>query len=160
SFGSLLVAAALVGIGSSGFYPQASRVARLASGGPHGLAQSLFPTRGHARSAPGPLLAARLLLPPGPGRTAGVFLVALAGVVLLWRVGAWYRRTERAAASRSRMVLSRPAWPSRSVRRALAVLVALVFSKYVYLTSLTTYLTFYLMHRFGVSVERAQVHLF
>ena len=160
SFAGLLVSSALVGVGSSVFHPESSRVARLASGGQHGLAQSLFQTGGNAGSALGPLLAAVVVVPRGQSSIAWFSAVAALGVVLLWRVGVWYRHTDSARVGATRAPLAAPVWPSRPVRRSLAVLVALVFSKYVYLSSLTTYLTFYLMHRFGVSLERAEVHLF
>jgi FSR family fosmidomycin resistance protein-like MFS transporter len=141
SFAGLLGASALIGIGASVFHPESSRVARLASGGQHGLAQSLFQTGGNAGSALGPLLAALVVLPRGQSAVAWFSVAALVGVVLLWRVGVWYHRTERAHAAPARVPLAAWTWPAPHVRRALAVLVALVFSKYVYLSSLTTYLT-------------------
>ncbi len=161
SFAVLLLAAALVGMGSSVFHPESSRVARLASGGRHGFAQSFFQVGGNLGSAVGPLLAAFIVLPLGQPSVAWFSLAALLGIVVLSRVGAWYRRTGaarprgRAAPPARRVDLSR-----RQVGIALAVLLVLIFSKYFYTASLTSYYTFYLISRFGVSVQGAQIHLF
>jgi MFS transporter, FSR family, fosmidomycin resistance protein len=159
-FWSLLAAAALVGIGSAVFHPESSRIARLASGGRHGLAQSLFQTGGNFGSSLGPLLAAFIVLPRGQGSVGWFSIVALVAIAMLWRIGDWYRAT---GATRPRVVepaSAAPPLPPKLVRRTLAVLLALVFSKYVYLASLTSYYTFFLIHRFGVSVQSAQLHLF
>jgi FSR family fosmidomycin resistance protein-like MFS transporter len=142
SFPMILVAVALVGVGSAVFHPESSRVARLASGGRHGFAQSLFAVGGNAGSAIGPLLAAFIVLPNGQGSIAWFGLVALLAAV-------------HATADR----ITSPI-PRAQVRRALAILVALLFSKYIYIASIVTYYTFYLIHRFAVSVYSAQVHLF
>jgi MFS transporter, FSR family, fosmidomycin resistance protein len=158
-FGWLLLAAALVGVGSSVFHPESSRIARLASGGRHGFAQSLFQTGGNAGSSLGPLLAAFIVLPYGRGSIGWFTLFALTAIVLLWRIGVWYRATGAAAPRRS-PAPPQPAVPRGDVRRAIAVLLALVLSKYIYLASLTSYYTFFLIHKFGVSVQSAQVHLF
>jgi FSR family fosmidomycin resistance protein-like MFS transporter len=161
SFPMILVAVALVGVGSAVFHPESSRVARLASGGRHGFAQSLFAVGGNAGSAIGPLLAAFIVLPNGQGSIAWFGLVALLAIVILTRVSAWYshhhgpRAAVRATAGRAASPIPRP-----QVRRALAILVALLFSKYIYIASIVTYYTFYLIHRFAVSVYSAQVHLF
>jgi FSR family fosmidomycin resistance protein-like MFS transporter len=158
-FGLIVPAAALIGIGSAVFHPESSRVARAASGGRHGLAQSLFQTGGNAGSSLGPLLAAFIVAPRGQRSIAWFALVALAAIVLLWRVGRWYAHAgiKRAAAS---VHEHRHELADRDVRRGLAILLTLVFSKYVYLASLTSYFTFFLMHRFQISVQSAQLHLF
>lgn len=162
SFHGILVASALVGTGSSIFHPEASRLARLASGGKHGFAQSLFQVGGNFGSALGPLLAAGIVAPYGQRSILWVTLIAAAAIVLLIRLGNWYRahlelRLKRPAASHG----TTPATlPRRTVIRAIVVLVALIFSKYVYLASLTSYYTFYLIHHFGVSVQHSQLLLF
>jgi FSR family fosmidomycin resistance protein-like MFS transporter len=158
-FEAVLVAAALVGVGSSIFHPESSRIARLASGGQHGLAQSLFQVGGNAGSALGPLLAAFVVLPGGQRSLAWFAAAPILAMSLLWRVGEWYRpRARPGAASRGHDVhhhLTR-----RQVAGALAVLLVLVFSKYVYMASLGTFYTFYLIETFHVSVRSAQLHLF
>ena len=161
SFGVVLAAVALVGMGSAIFHPESSRVARMASGGRHGLAQSLFQVGGNAGSALGPLVAAFLVLPVGQRGVAWFGFAALAGFAILTRVGAWYKKRQRAAAQ-PKGAGDSPAirLPKAKVRLALAVLVALIFSKYIYLVSLTSYFTFYLMERFRLSVQAAQIHLF
>jgi FSR family fosmidomycin resistance protein-like MFS transporter len=159
-FPTILAAAALVGVGSAVFHPEASRVARLASGGRHGLAQSLFQVGGNAGSALGPLLAAFVVVPRGQPSIAWFAVAAVAGMVILGRVGVWYRAhlAERVTAPRP---AARPPGVSRHrVVLAVAVLLCLVFSKYFYLASLTNYYTFYLIETFGVSVQAAQLHLF
>jgi MFS transporter, FSR family, fosmidomycin resistance protein len=158
-FGMLLAAAAMVGMGSSVFHPESSRIARLASGGRHGLAQSLFQTGGNAGSSLGPLLAAFIVLPRGRGSVAWFTLAALAAIVILWRIGSWYRATGMRPAARHETSVHLHLSMTQ-VRRALGVLLALVFSKYIYLASLTSYYTFFLIHRFHVSIESAQLHLF
>jgi FSR family fosmidomycin resistance protein-like MFS transporter len=159
SFGILLLAVALVGIGSSVFHPESSRVARLASGGRHGFAQSLFQVGGNAGSAAGPLLAAWVVLPYGQRSIAWVSLLALAAIAILMRVGGWYRGHIVAGAHAARAHL-RAGLPAGRVRWALVILVLLVFSKNVYLASLTSFYTFYLIDKFGLSVQSAQIHLF
>ena len=161
TFPMVLAAVALVGVGSAVFHPESSRVARLASGGRHGFAQSLFAVGGNAGSAIGPLLAAFIVLPNGQRSIAWFGLVALLAIVILTRVSAWYSfhhgpsAPMRAAAVRIASPVPRP-----QLRRALVILVALLFSKYIYIASIVTYYTFYLIHRFGISVYGAQVHLF
>jgi FSR family fosmidomycin resistance protein-like MFS transporter len=159
SFVMLLFAAAVIGIGSSIFHPESSRLARLASGGRHGFAQSLFQVGGNAGSAIGPLAAAFIVLPQGQRSVAWFALAALVGMVLLTKVGAWHSRHHlqkaRRPVSHASLALSRG-----KVIGALSVLVVLIFSKYFYLASLTSYYTFYLIERFHVSVWAAQVHLF
>ena len=158
SYTLLLVAAALIGTGSSVFHPESSRVARMASGGKHGLAQSIFQVGGNVGSASGPLLAAFIVLPHGQSSVAWFSAIALLGMVVLINVGHWYKthgltRLARAAAAQH-------ATSRQHVATAVAVLLALVFSKYFYLASITSYYTFYLIEHFHVSVRSAQLHLF
>ena len=160
-FGMLLAAAALIGIGSSVFHPESSRIARLASGGQHGMAQSLFQVGGNAGSALGPLLAAFIVLPHGQSSLAWFAIVPLTAIVLLSRVGRWYRHQVRAGSeAHGRGHAPYHHLSRRQVAGALAVLLVLVFSKYIYLSSLSTFYTFYLIDRFHVSVQSAQLHLF
>jgi FSR family fosmidomycin resistance protein-like MFS transporter len=158
SYTAILIAVALVGIGSSVFHPESSRVARLASGGRHGFAQSLFQLGGNFGSSTGPLLAAFIVLPYGQGSIAWFAGTALLAMVILFRVGSWYRHHLLTGAKAPRTSL-RPVLPTR-VWVALGVLVLLVFSKNVYLASLTSYYTFYLIEKFQLSVQSAQLHLF
>ncbi|MEC3767225.1 MFS transporter [Cupriavidus sp. SS-3] len=159
SYGVLLVAAALVGTGSSIFHPESSRVARMASGGQHGLAQSIFQVGGNGGSAMGPLLAA--LIVHQQASLAWFSLAALVGIVVLWRIGGWYAR-QLAQGARKRKASGASASPvaTRVVVRAMVVLMVLVFSKYFYMASLTSYYTFYLMERFALARQDAQLHLF
>jgi len=156
---TLVPAAALIGIGSAVFHPESSRVARMASGGRHGLAQSLFQTGGNAGSSLGPLLAAFIVAPYGRHNIAWFALVALLAIAVLYRVGRWYAHAgiKRTAAAHHD---APHGLPSAAVRRGVAILLVLVFSKYVYLASLTSYFTFFLIHKFGISVQSAQLHLF
>jgi MFS transporter, FSR family, fosmidomycin resistance protein len=154
----LLVAAALIGTGSSVFHPESSRVARMASGGRHGLAQSVFQVGGSLGSAAGPLLAAFIVLPRGQSSVAWFSAVALLGMFVLINVGHWYKMhgiTRLAGAA-----AGRPSAPRLHVALTIGVLLALISSKYFYLASLTSYYTFYLIEHFHVSVRSAQLHLF
>ena len=161
TFGIILMAVALVGIGSSVFHPESSRVARMASGGQHGLAQSLFQVGGNAGSALGPLLAAFIVLPAGQRSIAWFSVIALVAIVVLIRVGAWYKARHSTKAKPQAQAEAHPArLSSRHIAVAIVVLVALVFSKYFYLSSLVSYYTFYLISKFHVSVRSAQIHLF
>lgn len=160
SYHLLLVACALIGIGSSVFHPESSRVARMASGGRYGLAQSLFQVGGNFGSALGPLLAAFIVLPNGQRSVAWFSLAALVAMIVLWQVGNWYSRQRRATAKRSTVATPHVALPRWRVITALVVLGVLVFSKYIYLASLSSYYTFYLMHKFGVTVQQSQLLLF
>ena len=157
---TVLVAAALVGFGSSVFHPESSRIARLASGGRHGFAQSLFQVGGNAGSSFGPLLAAFIVLPHGQGSIAWFSLAALLAMAFLWHVGSWYKASGAAVPSRRVMAVHHSSLSRRQVTTALLILLALIFSKYVYLASLTSYYTFYLINRFHLSVQSAQLHLF
>jgi FSR family fosmidomycin resistance protein-like MFS transporter len=161
NFGLLLVAAALVGTGSSVFHPESSRVARMASGGAHGLAQSIFQVGGNVGSAIGPLLAAFIVLPLGQLSIAWFGFAALLGIFVLTKVGHWAREHGFARlAPRARQAGAAPALNSARVRGAIAVLLALIFSKYFYLASFTSYYTFYLIDHFDVGVRNAQIMLF
>jgi MFS transporter, FSR family, fosmidomycin resistance protein len=162
SFPAILFAAALVGIGSSVFHPEASRVARMASGGRHGFAQSLFQVGGSTGSAVGPLLAAFIVVPRGQGSISWFSVVALLAIVLLANVSLWYSRhpSVRTPRGRSAMGTAYAVLSRRRVMFAIAVLVALLFSKNVYTSSLGSYYTFYLIHKFSLSVQDAQIHLF
>jgi len=161
TFAWLLVAAGLVGVGSSVFHPESSRVARMASGGRHGLAQSLFQVGGNVGSSFGPLLAAFLVAPRGQSSIAWCSLLALLGMILLWRIGNWHR-SRRAARPSARVASTslRPGLSRQRVLWSLAILGALIFSKYFYLASITSYYTFYLISKFHVSVRAAQFYLF
>ena len=160
SFAAVLAAVALVGMGSAVFHPESSRVARMASGGRHGLAQSLFQVGGNAGSSMGPLLAAFIVLPAGQGSIAWFSLLALVAIVVLMRVGAWYKRHPSMTPKSRAMRVTTAPLPRRRIAWAMAILIALIFSKYFYLASLVSYYTFYLMSKFHVSVQTAQVHLF
>src|SRR4051794_1581003 len=148
-FATVLGAAALIGIGSSIFHPESSRIARLASGGQHGLAQSLFQVGGNAGSAIGPLLAAFIVLPRGQGSLSWFAVAPVIAITVLWRIGEWYgRRTRRAGTSKPLDHAPHHHLTKAQIARALAVLLVLVFSKYIYLASLGTYYTFYLIETF------------
>ena len=161
TFPLLLLAASLIGMGSAVFHPESSRVARLASGGRLGLAQSVFQVGGNTGSAIGPLLAAFIVLPHGQRGVAWFSLVALLAIVVLTRVSRWYKPRLGHLKKRSTRHADQVTGLSRRrVVSAIAVLIALVFSKYFYLASFTSYYTFYLMTRFHVSVRSSQIHLF
>jgi FSR family fosmidomycin resistance protein-like MFS transporter len=156
----LLVAAGVVGLGSAIFHPESSRIARAASGGRHGLAQSVFQVGGNSGAAVGPLLAAFIVLPRGQHSVAWFSIAALLAMSLLWWVGSWAKR--QAATRRTVVHSTEPGLrlPRRQVIGAICVLVVLIFSKYMYLASLTSYYTFYLIETFGVSVGHSQILLF
>jgi MFS transporter, FSR family, fosmidomycin resistance protein len=161
SYPGLLLSAGLVGLGSAVFHPESSRVARMASGGRHGFAQSLFQVGGNTGSAIGPLVAAFIVLPRGQQSVAWFSVAALLAIAVLWNVGRWYKRHRgTVAALRAGAGRGHPTLSSAQVRLALAVLIVLIFSKYIYLTSITSYYTFYLIHHFGIGVRSAQLHLF
>jgi MFS transporter, FSR family, fosmidomycin resistance protein len=160
SYWLLLVGASLLGMGSSVFHPESSRVARMAAGGRHGLAQSLFQVGGNAGQALGPLAAAVVVMRWGQSSLAFFAMLALLSCAILWNVGQWYRHHGLARLSAGKGGARGPVLPQGTAMKGIAVLLALIFSKYVYLASLTSYFTFYLIHRFGVSVEVAQLHLF
>jgi FSR family fosmidomycin resistance protein-like MFS transporter len=159
---TIILAAALVGTGSSIFHPESSRVARLASGGQHGLAQSIFQVGGNTGTAVGPLLAAWIIIPYGRTSVAWFALAALVAIFVLWRIGDWYLRQHAPAAHKSglRTAKNEPTPLTRKVIWTLLILMTLVFSKYFYLTSLSSYYTFYLISKFHLSIQSAQLHLF
>ena len=162
TFPLMCLSAGLMGLGSSVFHPEASRVARMASGGRHGFAQSLFQVGGNFGTSLGPLLAAAIIIPRGQAHILWFTLLAMVGITLLTRIGHWYRdnlhRLKAKASAHGDFVpvklgKGKVAW-------AITVLIMLVFSKYFYLISLTNYYTFYLIQKFGVSVQGSQVYLF
>jgi FSR family fosmidomycin resistance protein-like MFS transporter len=161
NYAAVLGAAALVGTGSSIFHPESSRIARLASGGRHGLAQSIFQVGGNAGSAMGPLLAAWIIIPHGRTSVAWFALAALLAIAVLWNVGAWYRRrhVDRAVPAKPRALPEGSVSPRRVVR-PVAILLTLIFSKYFYLASITSYYSFYLIEKFHLSVQSSQLYLF
>jgi MFS transporter, FSR family, fosmidomycin resistance protein len=161
NYAAVLGAAALVGTGSSIFHPESSRIARLASGGRHGLAQSIFQVGGNAGSAMGPLLAAWIIIPHGRTSVAWFALAALLAIAVLWNVGAWYRRrhVDPAVPAKPRAVPAGSVSPRR-VAWPVAILLTLIFSKYFYLASITSYYSFYLIEKFHLSVQSAQLYLF
>ncbi|ABS48213.1 MULTISPECIES: MFS transporter [Yersinia pseudotuberculosis complex] len=160
TFPVVLLAAALVGTGSSVFHPESSRVARMASGGRHGLAQSVFQVGGNFGSALGPLLAAIIIAPYGKGNVGWFSLAALLAIVVLLQVSKWYKLQQRASYGKVLKTSSAKTLPKNKIISTLAILMVLIFSKYFYLTSISSYYTFYLIHKFGVSVQSAQIHLF
>ena len=155
----LLVGASFVGLGSSVFHPEASRVARLASGGRHGLAQSLFQVGGNIGSAIGPLLAAFIVLPRGQVSVSWFSVIALVGMVVLYGVGRWYA-AHRAANAGRKAPAPALVLPRAVVIRTIGILVLLTLSKHLYMTSISSFYTFYVIDRFGVSVQDAQILLF
>ena len=161
SFATILIASAIVGTGSSVFHPESSRVARMASGGQHGLAQSLFQVGGNTGLALGPLMAALIVLPRGQISIAWFSGAALVGILMLTSVSGWakhhraIKKRFTAADTGEHVVLSR-----KRIGWSIAILMALLFSKFVYLASLTSYYTFYLMNKFQLTIQSAQIHLF
>jgi FSR family fosmidomycin resistance protein-like MFS transporter len=157
---TLLFGAALLGLGSSIFHPESSRIARLASGGAHGLAQSVFQVGGNVGSALGPLAAAFIVLPRGQHGLAWAAPVGLAGIIVMTGISRWYRSTGHATRSATRTAARHPDISSAQVWLAMTVLVALLFSKYIYLASITNYYPFFLMERFGLTAKAAQLYQF
>ena len=162
TYGVILLAAGLVGTGSSVFHPESSRLARLASGGRHGFAQSVFQLGGNIGAAIGPLLAAAIVVPHGRGSIAWFSILALIAIAVLWAVSTWYRQNHFDAARRPRQMAApaRPDLGKAHVVISLVVLVALVFSKFFYLESIRSYYIFFLIDRYDLSVPVAQVLLF
>ncbi len=159
NFHAILIAAAAVGVGSAIFHPEASRMARLASGGQHGLAQSLFQVGGNGGSALGPLLAAFIVVPWGQKSLAWFSVAAVTAMVILFQLGVWYRARLAERVVKSATAARSPVSP-RTAAFAVSILLLLIFSKYFYLTSLTSYYTLYLIDKFEVSVAGAQLRLF
>lgn len=160
SFPLILCAAALVGMGSSIFHPESSRIARLASGGRHGFAQSLFQVGGNIGSAVGPLVAAWFIVPHGQGAIGWFSIAALVAIALLAGIGTWYKNHRAELARRPRATLQGHTLSRNHVIGIIAVLLVLLFSKYFYTASLSSYYTFYLIEKFGVSLPDAQIYLF
>lgn len=162
SFGWLLISVGLMGMGSSVFHPEASKIAYMASGGRRGLAQSIFQVGGNAGSAIGPLLAAMIIVPSGQRSMIWFSILALLAIVVLTYIGKWYQQNlHRIRPKKERkmgegtILLSR-----KKIIASITILLVLIFSKYFYLASMSSYYTFYLMNKFGVSVQSSQVHLF
>ncbi len=158
----LLIAAIFIGLGSSVFHPESARVARMAAGGKRGLAQSVFQVGGNAGSAVGPLLAAFVIVAVGQAGVAWFALIPLVGMIILWKIGGWYKDqiAERAAArKRNPVEISSPFSTGRTAF-VIGILLLLIFSKQFYMTNLMNYYTFYLIKVFGVPVPTAQVYLF
>jgi FSR family fosmidomycin resistance protein-like MFS transporter len=158
TYGTLLIGAALIGSGSSILHPESSRIARMASGGRYGLAQSIFQIGGNAGTAVGPLLAAWFILPRGKTSLAWFSLAALCAIVLLWQIGRWYKVRQKQSVKAARPSVRETA-SGRTVR-ATVILLILIFSKFFYLSSINSYFTFYLITKFHLTLESAQVHLF
>jgi MFS transporter, FSR family, fosmidomycin resistance protein len=159
NYALLLAAAAFIGLGSAVFHPESSRVARLASGGRHGLAQSLFQVGGNVGTSLGPLLAEFVVLPHGQSIVGWFAFAALAGMTILWRVGVWYA-SHRAASAQHPSVSRDLPFPKRAVIVALLALTLLTFSKNIYMASISNFYTFYLIHKFAVSIGDSQFLLF
>ncbi len=161
TYTTVLVAAALIGMGSSVFHPESSRVARLASGGRHGTAQAIFQVGGNFGTALGPLLAAFIVLPYGQGSIAWFSLIALVGMIVLAGVGSWYGKTLKLrpiSHPEEREAIA--ALGRRKVAKAIVILVTLTFSKHFYLASIASFYIFYLIHTFDLTVQTAQIYLF
>lgn len=158
----VLLSVSLIGMGSSVFHPEASRVAQLASGGQKGLAQSIFQVGGNAGSALGPLLVALIVLPYGQAYVSVFAIAAFIGILVLWRIGTWYAEkiaARKSAGARQPMV-NVSTLPKRKIIFSVVILLILVFSKYIYLTSMTSYFTFFLIDKFHVPVKDSQLYLF
>ncbi len=160
SYPLLLLGAALVGMGSSVFHPESSRVARMASGGRHGLAQSVFQVGGNAGTALGPLLAAFIVVPFGQGSIAWFSAVALLAMLILFAVGRWYRDKLVELKAKPKAAERKSSFSRRRIAVSITILMLLVFSKNFYMAGLTSYYTFYLISKFQLSVQDAQVYLF
>lgn len=160
SFAWLLLSVALVGLGSSIFHPEASRVAYMASGGRHGFAQSLFQVGGNTGSSIGPLCAALIIAGRGQRNILWFTVAAILGIAILYKVGRWYQIHHHRTIGSKKKPTRHLELTRGKVAFSLFILVALIFSKYFYLTSLTSYYTFYLIQKFGVSVSKSQVLLF
>ncbi|MGC1242916.1 MAG: MFS transporter [Chryseosolibacter sp.] len=162
SFSFLLLSVGLIGVGSSVFHPESSRVAHMASGGKKGLAQSIFQVGGNAGSALGPLLAALIVMPYGMQGVGWISVAALIGMILLWQVGQWYGRNLHLKPTKHTPggASAQPVLSKGRVRAALGILLVLIFSKYFYLASMTSYFTFFLIDKFQITAEQSQIYLF
>jgi FSR family fosmidomycin resistance protein-like MFS transporter len=160
NFIALLLSVMLVGVGSSIFHPESSRIANAASGGKRGLAQSVFQLGGTFGSSLGPLLAALIVVPYGLHSLGWFAAIPLIGLVVVQRVGTWYKRTTAIRARRPPKPMVPHGIPRATVQRSIVILLVLVFSKQFYLAGMSSYYTFYLMGKFGLGVQQAQIHLF
>jgi len=162
SFATTLVSVGLIGVGSSIFHPEASKVAYMASGGKRGLAQSIFQVGGNAGSAFGPLLAAIIIVPYGRSHILYFGLLALIAIVVLITIGKWYQNNMRRIKPKivNRTIDNKPLFSKKKIALSVGILLLLIFSKYFYLASMTSYYTFYLINKFGLSVQNSQIHLF
>ena len=161
NYAFILIAAGMIGLGSAVFHPESSRVARMASGGQHGLAQSVFQVGGNFGTSLGPLLAAFIVIPRGQGSIIWFTLAALLAIILLSSVGRWYKRREALGlAKRAKKALIHPDLSSKRVALSLGVLIALMFSKFFYLSSLNSYYTFFLISKFHLTPRSADMYLF
>ncbi len=163
NFYHILLSVCLIGMGSSVFHPEASRVAHLASGGKKGLAQSIFQVGGNAGSAAGPLLAALIVIPFGQKHISWFGVLALLAIAILSFVGKWYRQNIQPRAEKKSVLQDPDAPPAISRNRiviSIVILLVLIFSKYFYMASMTSYFTFYLIEKFQVSVQHSQIYLF
>ena len=160
NYALVIVSVAIIGAGSSVFHPEASRVAQMASGGRKGLAQSIFQVGGNGGSAIGPLLAALIVLPSGQQAILWFVVAALFALGVLMRIGRWYGRVIATRSHRSSAVAGLPVFPRKTVRKAMTILVLMIFSKYFFISCMTSYFTFFLIESFGVSVRDSQFCLF
>jgi MFS transporter, FSR family, fosmidomycin resistance protein len=156
----VLLAAGLVGVGSSIFHPEATRLARFSSGGRHGFAQSVFQLGGYMGTAIGPALAAIIVVPAGQHSIAWFSIIALIAIIVLSRLGFWYKKVRASQQKKSTQSLNRPPLPAGKVFAIISILAALIFSKYFYLASISSYYTFYLIDRFHLSIQSSQMLLF
>lgn len=167
SYPFVLASVSLIGLGSSVFHPEASRVAQLASGGKKGLAQSIFQVGGNAGSAIGPLLAALIVIPHGQIYISSFALVALLAIIILSAIGKWYKSNTTARGCTKNVIVKEntsshavPLLSKRKIAISIVILLVLIFSKYFYMASMTSYFTFYLMDKFAVSIQQSQIYLF
>jgi MFS transporter, FSR family, fosmidomycin resistance protein len=160
NYAMLLCSVAIIGTGSSVFHPEASKVAYMASGGRRGLAQSIFQVGGNLGGSLGPILAAMIIVPFGQSSILWFSILALVAIMVLVKVGNWYTHHTNRSRKRVSVAESIPALSKRKVAWSVVILLVLIFSKYFYLASITSYFTFYLIHKFNVSVQSSQVHLF
>jgi len=163
SFAMVLFSVGLIGIGSSVFHPEASRLAHMASGGRHGMAQSLFQVGGNAGSAIGPLMAALIIMPLGQRHVIWFSAAALLAIVILFKIGGWYKSNFNIIKRKKKVSKSVPSGAVLSRKKiiySLLILLVLIFSKYIYMSSITSYYTFYLIDKFDVSIQSSQLNLF
>ena len=160
SYALLLVSVAVIGTGSSVFHPEASKVAYMASGGRRGLAQSIFQVGGNLGSSLGPILAALIIVPFGQHGILWFSILALFAIIVLLNVGSWYTHHLDRMKKKVTAISKGHGLPKAKVAWSVVILLILIFSKYFYMASITSYFTFYLMNKFNVSIQTSQVHLF